>query len=164
MSQQITDTKPAGPILGFEGEWRFLSNFHPSRVQYEGITFDTVEHAFQAAKTLDVGQRMLIAGEATPGKAKRAGRKVTLRGDWEDIKYGVMRTLVALKFMSNPDLALRLLATDDRHLAEENGWNDQLWGQTNGVGRNWLGLILMEVRAELRALDDTFASNRKARR
>ena len=148
------------PILFFKDEWSFLSNFAPSPVFYDGLAYGTVEHAFQAAKTLDHDQRILIAGETTPGRAKRAGRKVTLRTDWEDIKYGVMRTLVSLKFTANPDLAVKLLATGNRHLEEGNEWRDIVWGKCDGIGRNWLGLILMEIRGEIRALERAFENQR----
>lgn len=121
-----TGTHTDQPIASFDGEWRFLSNFHPSPVKFEGIEYETVEHAFQAAKTVSHGERILIAGETTPGRAKRAGRKVTLRTDWEDVKFGVMKTLVALKFTTNPDLALKLLDTGNRRLIEGNTWGDRL--------------------------------------
>lgn len=144
------------PILFFDGEWRFLSNFHPSAVWFEGILFPTVEHAFQAAKTLDLNQRRAIAAEPTPGRAKRAGRKLALRQDWEEIKVGVMRTLVQLKFLSSPELAVLLLSTGDSHLEEGNRWNDRLWGTVDGIGQNHLGRILMETRQILRALEGAF--------
>lgn len=145
-----------GAILEFSGEWRFLSNFHPSPLEFEGLGFPTVEHAFQAAKTLDFAAREEVAKETTPGRAKRAGRRLGLRPDWEQVKFGVMKTLVTTKFVGHPDLALQLLSTGDRQMVETNGWNDVCWGVCNGVGENHLGRILMEVRTQLRQLEVIF--------
>ena len=48
-------------ILAFTAEHRYLSNFYPSVIRAEGISYPTVEHAFQAAKTTDTGLRRKIA-------------------------------------------------------------------------------------------------------
>ena len=41
-------------------------------------------------KTLDINQRRAIANASTPGLAKKMGRSVSLRPDWEDIKDDIM--------------------------------------------------------------------------
>ena len=135
----------------FAGEFSFLSNFHPAPIVFEGIQFPTSEHAFQAAKTLDHAERQKIAWLDTPGKAKRAGRKVTLQPNWDIIKGNIMRTIVRAKFQQNPDLAAQLVATGDAELIEGNNWGDTFWGVCRGKGRNILGKILQQVRAELKA-------------
>ena len=133
----------------FEGEFAFLSNFYEAEVEYEGIKYPTNEHAFQAAKSLNPARRLEIAMLDTPGKAKRAGRSLQLRHDWEQVKYDVMLDIVFAKFYQHPELATKLLATGDAELIEGNWWNDTTWGVCNGVGSNWLGRILMMVRARL---------------
>ena len=72
----------------FDGEFAFLSNFYESPFEdpETGTTFPTMEHFFQAMKTLDPKERMWIASAETPGVAKRRGRSCTLRPDWEQIK------------------------------------------------------------------------------
>lgn len=139
-------------ITRFRGDHAFLSNFHPAEILFEGERYPTVEHAFQGAKTLDPGEREKVRLAATPTLAKRLGRKVTLRRDWEAIKVNVMRELLRLKFQ-HPELRERLLATGDVRLIEGNTWNDRTWGcvwvKTQWVGRNLLGQLLMQVRAEL---------------
>lgn len=137
-------------IDNFYGEYRFLSNFWPSPIELDRMIYPTVEHAFQAAKTDNRPERERIAALPTPGSAKRAGRKVALRPDWEHVKVAVMEDLVRRKF-SDPDLAARLLATGAEELVEGNTWNDCFWGVCRGQGRNELGQILMKVRAELLA-------------
>jgi ribA/ribD-fused uncharacterized protein len=138
------------PILRFDGtKHEFLSNFHSSTVWFDGQDYETVEHAYQAAKTLSEIERRAICFAETPGKAKRLGNKVTLRSDWEIVKPLVMLQLLAQKFMI-PDLRSRLLATVDAYLEEGNTWNDVYWGVCNGVGQNMLGKQLMYIRSLLR--------------
>ena len=132
-------------IERFDGEYSFLSNFHPSPVTYADVEYPTVEHAYQAAKTLDFGERVGIRMAATPGKAKRMGRKATLREDWDDVKVRVMRVLLRKKFR-DAELRKKLNATKGKKLVEGNTWGDTFWGVCNGVGENQLGRLLMEVR------------------
>jgi ribA/ribD-fused uncharacterized protein len=134
------------PIGPFSGAFRFLSNFFPSPIEFEGLTYPTVEHAFQAAKTLKHAERERIRQLASPGEAKRAGRRVALRPDRDQIKLRLMKQLIQQKF-TDPALHSRLLKTYPRALVEENNWGDQFWGVCGGVGENHLGRILMEVRA-----------------
>lgn len=136
-------------IDSFNGEYYFLSNYYHSPIVFEGIHYPTVEHAFQAAKTLNNNKRLEIARMRTPGDAKKAGRTVSLRPDWEKIKFDVMKKCVASKF-EDYNLRNKLLATGDAELIEGNWWNDTTWGVCNGVGQNHLGKILMEVRDEIR--------------
>ena len=115
-------------IKTFAGENAFLSNFYASPINYEGIVYPTVEHAFQAAKTNDPQTRQAIADKDTPAKAKRAGGKRGILKDfdqasWEDKKVETMRTIVRLKF-ENPELRAKILATGDQELQEGNIWND----------------------------------------
>lgn len=135
-------------ISEFDGEFRFLSNFWPAKVTLGNMEFPSVEHAFQAAKTLNMQQRAAIRDCATPGQAKRMGRKVALRPDWESVKVDIMKQLVWAKF-KNPTLRKMLLATGDALIEEGNNWNDRFWGicpPRSGNGLNHLGNILMKVR------------------
>ena len=143
-------TQPA-KIAQFKGEYRFLSNFYPVAVEFEGIMYPTVEHAYQSAKTLDMNERKRIAALPTPSDAKREGRKLKLREDWETVKSDVMERCVRYKFTHDAELRERLLATGDAILEEGNDWGDRVWGVVNGVGENRLGKILMKVREELRS-------------
>lgn len=138
------------PVGGFFGEYRFLSNFWPAQVHFEGEAYPTVEHAYQAAKSLDSDIREEIRGVKQPGKAKKLGGRFEVRPDWERIRVGVMRDLVGQKFRVHAELGQRLLATGEAELIEENSWGDTFWGVCEGEGENRLGRILMEVRQELR--------------
>ena len=139
----------------FDKEWAFLSNFYQNEIEFEGITYPTNEHFFQAMKTLDENERHAIANCRTPGQAKRMGRRVALRSDWENVKEDVMFTGLCIKF-SDEQLADWLLETGDEELVEGNTWSDTFWGVCNGVGENKLGKLLMKVRGlikEERGLD-----------
>jgi ribA/ribD-fused uncharacterized protein len=143
-------------IEDFRGDYHFLSNFAPAQVTLDGMKFPTVEHAYQAAKTLEPQKREQILGASTPGLARKMGRKLTQRPDWPEVKVKVMQDLVAQKFDSQPDLIKLLLATGDAELVEGNTWHDNFWGDcrcprcAEVTGQNWLGRILMEVRERLR--------------
>lgn len=134
----------------FTGEYAFLSNFATSVFRYEGILYTSVEAAFQAAKTSDREIKRRLA-QYPPAEAKRYGRKIKLRSDWNDVKVSIMKELLRLKF--NSDLfghRQALLNTGDAYLEEGNNHHDTFWGTCNGVGENQLGKLLMEIRAELR--------------
>lgn len=131
-------------VSEFQGEFRFLSNFWPCKVEFEGIMFPSVEHAYQAAKTLDMQKRKEIAALDSPGKAKRAGSKLELRPLWEEIKVPIMKELLIKKFL-NRELWFKLKQTQGE-LIEGNTWGDTFWGVCRGQGENILGRLLMEIR------------------
>ena len=138
-------------ISEFDKEWAFLSNFYWSEIEFEGITYPTNEHFFQAMKTLDIDERRAIANCRTPGQAKRTGRRVALRPDWEDVKESVMLEGLCLKF-ADEQLADWLLETGDEELVEGTTWHDNEWGNCSCPkcahieGKNKLGRLLMQVR------------------
>jgi len=132
-----------------ENGYDFLSNFYYSSVSYDGKLYPTVEHAYQAAKTTDENVREIIRKANSPGIAKKLGQSINVRNDWSTTKIVVMKNLIRDKF-SSPFLMHRLLQTGDAKLVLNNKWNDKFWGVCRGVGENWLGKILMEVRDELR--------------
>lgn len=134
-------------INRFSGKYFFLSNFYPSDVEYGGFVYKNNEAAFQSQKD---PSRQLEFTLLNPSEAKRLGRRVTLRKDWEEIKVKTMKDIVREKFNQNPVIREKLLATGDEILVEGNTWNDRCWGVCNGVGKNLLGKILMDVRKELK--------------
>jgi hypothetical protein len=139
-------------IKEFQGQFRWLSNFWfvNGGIEYEGVIYPTVEHAFQAAKTLDPNERQAVRSAASPGKAKRVGRRVTMRPDWHLVKLEIMEDLVRQKFTNDPELRKKLLRTGNKPIQEGNTWGDTFWGVCRGKGKNHLGRIIMKVREELR--------------
>lgn len=136
-------------IKGFSGKYRFLSNFYASKVLFDDLEYNTVEAAYQAAKTEDLSARRRIREAEKPGDCKRLGQRVKLRENWEQDKLKVMEELVRQKF-KDADLREKLLATGDSYLEETNHWGDTFWGVCKAHGTNHLGKILMKVREEIR--------------
>jgi ribA/ribD-fused uncharacterized protein len=141
-------------IHEFRGEYRFLSNFVPVEVEFEGMKFSSVEHAYVAAKTTNPVTRAYIQTIETPGEVKRYGRTLELREDWEDVRLEVMEGLLRQKFSKQPFKDL-LRLTGDAYIVEGNVWHDNFWGSCRcencGVnkGENHLGRLLMEIRGEI---------------
>lgn len=135
-------------ILGFKDDFRWLSNFTPCEVEFDGDTYPSVEHAYTAAKTFNPVLRTHLK-TLTPGKAKQFADKFTLIPDWNIIKLEVMQDLLRQKFRQEPFRSL-LLATGDVYIEETNWWKDTFWGVCNGVGENHLGKMIMEIRKELK--------------
>lgn len=135
----------------FENEYRFLSNFYEGGpICYRGAVYKTVEHAFQAAKAKESIDREYVALAPTPSEAKRRGRHVELRPDWEFAKDRIMYEIVREKFLQHGGIARKLMETGSEDLVEINSWGDRYWGvDTAGRGQNKLGKILMRVRGEL---------------
>jgi len=144
-----------GAIIRFRKGYRFLSNFYDCEIEYEGRIYSSVEHAFQAAKTIDDNEREKVWDCTSAAAAKRLGRTVTLRSDWEKVKALIMLELVRKKFQDE-ELAKWLMSTGEMVLVESNSWHDKSWGvcyceKCDGKGLNYLGRILMHVRDELNA-------------
>lgn len=132
-------------INSFRNEYFYLSNFYEAPVEYEGLRYKSNEAAFQAAKCSRLEDREKFTN-LNPSEAKRLGRTIPLRPDWERVKVGVMKEVALCKFTQHPNLAKKLIETGDAYLEEGNTWGDRIWGTVNGSGKNLLGQILMEVR------------------
>lgn len=133
-------------ITEFTGIYHFLSNYYHAPIEYWGVQFSNNEAAFQSSKC---PKRRKDFQFLSPPAAKRLGQKVELRPDWEEVKNKIMYDICKEKFMQNPKLLAKLLATGDAELIEGNTWGDRVWGVCDGVGENHLGKILMRIRSEL---------------
>lgn len=133
-------------INSFRDKHFFLSNFYPVEIKLDGIVYPNAETAFQAQKTLDVEERRKFSMLKNPVQAKRLGRKVKLRDDWEEVKLDIMTEIVSQKFLQHPHLIEMLLQTGDEELVEGHKWGDRFWGVCKGTGENNLGKILMKIR------------------
>ena len=112
---------------------------------FEGHVYPTVEHAYQAAKTLDEDERKKIRYAKTPKDAKALGYKVKIRPYWDNARVGIMRELLEKKF-SIDEFKRALATTQGFKLIERNNRDDVFWGVCNGIGENTLGKLLMEIR------------------
>ena len=130
-------------IKEFQGEHRYLSNFAHSPLEYKDVKYLNAEAAFHAQKQ---DGRQAEFSNLNPSEAKRLGRQVNLRSDWEQVKEQIMYEVVSAKFLQNPPLMFKLIHTDEQELEEGNSWGDTYWGVCRGTGQNKLGRILMAVR------------------
>ncbi|KOR32756.1 Swarming motility protein ybiA [Achromatium sp. WMS3] len=137
-----------------KSEYGDFSNFARYGIELDGLWWPTVEHYFQAQKFPDNAEhKESIRTAASPGIAKQLGRKkkISRIQEWEQIKDSIMLTAVRKKFTTHPELRTLLLSTGTEKLVE-NAPNDYYWGcGQDGSGKNRLGTILMQVRAELKA-------------
>jgi ribA/ribD-fused uncharacterized protein len=145
----------ADEIKEFKDEYRWLSNFYPSKIKFLGVEFPTVEHAYQASKTSDEDIHKYIATLSTPGKAKRYGRTIQMNKSSEMAREITMYWLVCQKF-KYPELRKKLMETGYRNIIEGNYWHDNFWGRCfckrceKIDSENILGRIIMTVRDEIR--------------
>lgn len=151
----VTVSSPSAPSIdSFVGEFTFLRSDYSVNVEFDNSIYPSLEHAFQAAKTNDLVARAEIRVAKTAQDARALGKKLQLDPTWDKRRLEVMKQLIQQKFKSNLDLKLKLLRTGQRNLIQGGMHRDHFWGQDrNGIGENYLGKLLMEVRGDIRATD-----------
>ena len=132
-----------------------FSNLFPRSIVFEGRNFPTAEHAYQAGKARKQEVREWILSAPTPSLVAMAAHGLyswDIVPDWSQVKYDRMREVLRAKFTQHDDLKRLLLSTGDARIVEAgrvaNAVN-RTWGEVNGKGLNMLGVLLMELRAEL---------------
>jgi len=150
-------------VFQYKGKWieNWFSNMLPSPIVFEKITFPTVEHFYQAMKSNVISEVQTIMRAKTPQEAKRMGRKVREPFQYsigksgldtiEEVRLAVMRLALSKKFLI-PEWREKLLNTGGEMIIEWNNWGDRFWGVDvkDCKGKNHLGLLLMEIREEIR--------------
>lgn len=137
-------------IREFQGEYRWLSNFWPCKITLDGMTYNSVEHAYMSAKSDDIEWKKFCQSTYSLGQVKKASRSLRVKDNWNDIKLQVMKECIDQKFSQEP-LKSMLINTGDIHIQEGNMWNDKFWGVClkTGKGENFLGKIIMQKRNKL---------------
>ncbi len=144
----------------FYNEWEpygELCNYYARDMVIDGITWASVEHYYQAQKTLNAAFAQKIHDAATCADAKALGNSPDLdrRADWDTWKVLAMRRALFAKFTQHADLRALLLGTDDAIL-HENSMVDYYWGLgETRTGLSMLGKLLMALREELRYFEQT---------
>lgn len=137
-------------INNFTGKYEFLSNFYNHPLVLDGVEYSNAEAAFQAQSAADKGSKRKFA-RLSGIKAKAYGRRIVQRDDWdEQTQIDAMREVLIAKF-KDKELAKKLCNTGNEELINMNQFRDEYWGVTTRGGRNKLGVMLMEIRAELQA-------------
>lgn len=123
-------------------EYKFLMNGYACGVHLDDVIYPSVEHAFQAAKTLSVDIRNKIFAAVDAKEAKKIGKGLILRSGWDDMREDIMSSLLKEKFWKSY-FRMKLLQTQDAELV---AGGDKFWGKAHGVGENRLGKLLMKIR------------------
>ena len=146
--EKVSDGKK---VYAFCCEYRWLSNFWPSKIKFDGYEYDSVEAAYHSAKNNSKEWKEFCAKNDS-SSIKKAGQEISLRDDWEDVKVDIMEKLIRLKFNDNQELKQKLLETGDMVIEEGNEWGDVFWGVDlkTKEGKNILGKIIMKVREEIK--------------
>jgi ribA/ribD-fused uncharacterized protein len=142
-------------INDFSGDYDFLSNFYHHTFFWYGRLYLSVEHSYQAAKATNQGDFLYVASAPWAGDAKKRGRQIKIRPDWEEAKFYLMKDMLFHKFKDRT-LAERLVDTTGNLLVEGNTWHDNIWGDCHcgrpkcaKPGQNALGQQLMVLRWSL---------------
>jgi ribA/ribD-fused uncharacterized protein len=144
-------------IEQFRDEYRWLSNFTPVKVVYEGVEYASVEHAYMSAKSHDMAWKSRCAdSQISAAQIKKESKEIDLRPDWEDVKFEVMLECVRQKMAQEP-FKSKLEATGNVYIQEGNTWGDTFWGADlkTGEGINALGQIIMQIRDEQRTQESS---------
>lgn len=133
-----------------------LSNLYKREVLFEDVVYPTSEHAYQAGKPRKQAVRDWILAAPSPALVAMAAHGLywwDIRPGWSKVKFERMRAVLLAKFSQHEDLKALLLSTGEARLVESATVDNEVnrtWGEVNGKGKNMLGVLLMEVRDELR--------------
>jgi ribA/ribD-fused uncharacterized protein len=134
-----------------------FSNLFRRPILFEGERFATSEHAYQAGKPRKAEVKKWLMDAPTPALLAMAAHGLyywDVSPGWSRLKFDRMRKVLRAKFTQHDDLRDLLLSTGEVRLVESATVDNEvnrLWGEVNGQGRNMLGLLLMELRADLRS-------------
>ena len=133
-----------------------MSNLFRRPIKFEGEVFATSEHAYQAGKARKPEVKKWLMNAPSPALLAMAAHGLyywDVAPGWSRNKFDRMRQVLRAKFTQHGDLRALLLSTGDARLIEtatvDNEVN-RLWGEVNGEGRNMLGVLLMDLRDQLR--------------
>jgi ribA/ribD-fused uncharacterized protein len=158
-NKKITPRFPQEEIRFYranEKPWGVFSNLYKRSITFEGETFETSEHAYQAGKPRKAEVRKWILSAPSPSLVAMAAHGLyvwDINSDWSKIKFDRMKAVLSAKFSQHSDLQTILLSTGNSRLVESatvDNLVNRTWGEVNGQGKNMLGKLLMEVRAELK--------------
>ena len=134
-------------INSFKGEYAFLGNRFPYRFVWRGLTFGSVEAAFQASKCSDEAERKVYTSCSADKAALKGKEQIPYTG-WKEERLGIMESIQQAKFEQTPALMRKLADTGSRILINGNNTQETFWGVDlySWQGENQLGKILMKIR------------------
>lgn len=146
-----------------------FSNLFRRTVELDDVVYPTAEHAYQAGKARKPAVREWLLSAPSPALLAMAAHGLyywDITPGWSTSKFDRMRRVLLAKFTQHEDLKQLLLSTGNARLVESATVDNEvnrLWGEVNGVGRNMLGTLLMEVREQLQS-QQTATRHRPSRR
>ena len=146
MEEEDFDYGSGKLITKFQGEYAFLSNFYPCTITYNGLTYQSVEAAFQAQKDISRSKEFTTLSAV---EAKHLGKEVQLRSDWKKVRVEIMERLIEIKF-KDPILRRHLISTGAKMIIQVDYDEERFWGVYEGIGMNVMGQILMAQRGKIR--------------
>lgn len=150
-----------------EKPYGVFSNLFKRSITFEGVEFPTAEHAYQAGKARKEAVRDWILSAPTPSLVAMAAHGLytwDITPNWSKIKFDRMREVLRAKYTQHEDLRTLLLSTGEARLVESCSTDNlvnRTWGEVNGKGLNMLGVLLMEVRAELKCAEKTTSGKKR---
>ena len=133
-----------------------FSNLYLREIEFEGVRYPTAEHAYQAGKARKEKVKEWLMAAPSPALLAMAAHGLywwDIKSDWSKTKFDRMKRVLLAKFNQHSDLRELLLSTGSSRLVEagtEDNAVNRLWGEVKGKGKNTLGVLLMEVREQLR--------------
>lgn len=146
------DPDSSEPINFLETRLHDLSPFSAHEVELDGVMYKTVEHAYQALRTVPKAREPIIDAR-NPMDAWRAGQVAKQANqivpDFD--KLALMERIFRAKLAQHDDVREVLLATGNRELQKEYD-TDYFWGTgVDGTGSNEMGKLWMRLRTELQS-------------
>lgn len=153
-SQYLTETQDKDKVYFYitTKPYGFMSNFYKVEQIVDGITYPTNEHYYQSMKAKDPAIREWIARSPKAWHSMKAGRNLKPKemiDNWDELKIVFMLKGLRAKFNQNEILKQKLLETGDAIIIE-NSPKDAIWGGKLVDSSNLLGILLMQVRKELK--------------
>lgn len=144
-----------------EKPYGVFSNLYRRAITFEGAEFPTAEHAYQAGKARKDTVREWILSAPTPSLVAMAAHGLytwDIVPNWSKMKFQRMREVLRAKYTQHEDLRSLLISTGETRLVEScrtDNLVNRTWGEVNGKGLNMLGVLLMEIRTELRKVENS---------
>lgn len=136
-----------------------FDNFSAFSVEFDGKTYPTAEHAYQAKKfdfiqadaaRIAIAEVIRLAPSAHEAKKLGSHPDVAglIRTDWDQVKVFIMKMVIRAKWEQHEYVRQELASTKGRLLVEDSS-KDGFWGRgPDWTGKNNLGIIWMEIRDE----------------
>lgn len=138
----------------FAGKYNFLSNDHICLVYHDGYLFNSVTHAFQAARAQNQETKERISKIHDFDIMYEIAETIEDPANWAKFRSKTMEVLIRDKFRRNPQLRQRLSETAPAIIQntydDTENRNNLYWGIVDGRGENVIGKILMKIRDDIK--------------